>query len=300
MGPRSETSTGSGRKGVVFRDTPARVVSRTTPAPYGLGVGTTGVIFGAIAIAWLAYLVPHFVRKRDDEAVVDTEDPAERFAGSMRVVQHGTAPLLDQDLSEIGTYEVSTPLTRRAAVADLRRLETVAALRRRRVLLALMAVLSLVVGLAGAQLIPWWSTAIPGGLVVLFFGISRFSVIGMRRSLDTRYRDIQRGGNEVTVFMNRAKVKAATSPASPVAEEPAQEKAPGVLWDPVPITVPTYVSKPLAPRTVRTIDLSGPAATLVSPVQHPVTADAPPTGQTTAGEVAEDGPADGERRAASA
>ncbi|HEY5785783.1 MAG TPA: hypothetical protein VIT65_13495 [Microlunatus sp.] len=264
-------------------------------------MGTTGVIFGAIAIAWLAYLVPHFVRKRDDDAVVDAEDPAERFAGSMRVVQHGTAPLLDQDLSEIGTYEVSTPLTRRAAVADLRRLETVAALRRRRVLLALMAVLSLVVGLAGAQLIPWWSTAIPGGLVVLFFGISRVSVIGMRRSLDTRYRDIQRGGEEVTVFMNRAKVKASASPASPVAEEAAEEgKAPGALWDPVPITVPTYVSKPLAPRTVRTIDLSGPAATFVSPVQHPVTADAPPAGPTTAGVLGEDESGNGERRAASA
>jgi hypothetical protein len=287
--------------GVVFGDTPARVVSRTTPAPYGLGVGTTGVIFGAIAIAWLAYLVPHFVRKRDDEALVDAEDPAERFAGSMRVVQHGTAPLLDQDLSEIGTYEVSTPLTRRAAVADLRRLETVAALRRRRVLLALMAALSLVVGLAGAEVIPWWSTAIPGGLVVLFFGVSRFSVIGMRRSLDARYRDIQRGGDEVTVFMNRAKVKAAASPASPVVEESAEEtKAPGALWDPVPITVPTYVSKPLAPRTVRTIDLSGPAPTLVSPVQHPVTADAPPAGPMTADEVAGDESGNGERRAASA
>ena len=283
-------------------DTPARVVSRTTPAPYGLLVGTTGVIFGAIAIAWLAYLVPHFVRKREDDVVVDTEDPAERFAQSMRIVQHGTAPLLDQDLSEIGTYEVSTPLTRRAAVADLRRLETVAALRRRRVLLALMAVLSLVVGLAGAQLLPWWTTAIPGGLVVLFFGISRFSVIAMRRSLDARYRDIQRGGDEVTVFINRAKVKVAASPASPVAAEPVEEKSTaGALWDPVPITVPTYVSKPLAPRTVRTIDLSGPAATLGSPIQHPVTADAPPTAPTTAGEVAaDDETGNGERRAASA
>jgi hypothetical protein len=64
--------------------------------------------------------------------------------------------------------------------------------------------------------------------------------------------------------------------------------------------VPTYVSKPLAPRTVRTIDLSGPAATLVSPVQHPVTADAPPAAPTTAGEITEGEFGDGERRAASA
>jgi len=105
----------------------------------------------------------------------------------------------------------------------------------------------------------------------------------------------------VTVFMNRAKVKAAASPASPVVEESAEEtKAPGVLWDPVPITVPTYVSKPLAPRTGRTIDLSGPAPTLVSPVQHPVTADAPPAGPTTADEVSDDESGNSERRAASA
>lgn len=263
------------------------------------------MIFGAIAIAWLAYLVPHFVRKRDDEAVVDADDPAERFAGSMRVVQHGTAPLLDQDLSEIGTYEVSTPLTRRAAVADLRRLERVAALRRRRVLLALMAVLSLVVGLAGAELTPWWSTAIPGGLLMLFFVISRFSVVAMRRSLDARYADIQRGGDEVTVFINRAKSKDAKASTNDSAESASagaeEEKKPtgGVLWDPVPITVPTYVSKPLAPRTVRTIDLSGPAVTSGASVQHPVTADARPTTAASAVELTEEsGPS--ERRVASA
>jgi hypothetical protein len=264
-------------------------------------VGTTGVIFGAIAIAWLAYLVPHFVRKRDDEPAVDADDPAERFAGSMRVVQHGTAPLLDQDLSEIGTYEVSTPLTRRAAVADLRRLERLAALRRRRVLLALMAVLSLVVGLAGAELIPWWSTAIPGGLLVLFFAVSRISVTGMRRSLDTRYADIQRGGDEVTVFINRAQLTSKVA-AAVVEDAPTEEKKPsaGALWDPVPITVPTYVSKPLAPRTVRTIDLSGPAVTSAAPVQDPVTADPQPASAASASEpVAEESGAD-ERRAASA
>jgi len=261
------------------------------------------VIFGAIAIAWLAYLVPHFVRKRDDDLALDADDPVERFAGSMRVVQHGTAPLLDQDLSEIGTYEVSTPLTRRAAVADLRRLERVAALRRRRVLLSLLAVLSLVVGLAGAMLIPWWSTAIPGGLLVLFFVVSRFSVIAMRRGLDARYADIQRGGDEVTVFINNALVKAAVAAGSEsAAEAPAEEKKPaaGALWDPVPITMPTYVSKPLAPRTVRTIDLSGPAVTAGGPVQHPVIADARPTTAPSAAEVAAEESGNDERRAASA
>ena len=30
----------------------------------------------------------------------------------------------------------------------------------------------------------------------------------------------------------------------------------GSLWDPLPLTLPTYVSKPAARRTVRTIDLT--------------------------------------------
>lgn len=51
----------------------------------------------------------------------------------------------------------------------------------------------------------------------------------------------------------------------------------GRLWEPVPITVPTYVSKPLAPRTVRTIDLSGPPVSAPNEPALPVTADPPGT-----------------------
>ncbi len=32
----------------------------------------------------------------------------------------------------------------------------------------------------------------------------------------------------------------------------------GSLWDPLPVTLPTYVTKPKAKRTVRTIDLDEP------------------------------------------
>jgi hypothetical protein len=39
--------------------------------------------------------------------------------------------------------------------------------------------------------------------------------------------------------------------------------AAGALWDPVPVTLPTYVTKPKARRTVRTIDL-GEAGTWTS------------------------------------
>lgn len=238
------------------------------------------MIFAAIAIAWLAYLVPHFVRRRDGE--VDHEAGlVDRFSDSVRIVRHGTAPLLDQDLAELREFEVSTPGTRRAAVADLRRLERVAASRRRRVLSALLAILCGVVSVCAVAWLPWWSLAIPGGLVLAFLAISRVSVTAMRRDLDARYADICRGGEEATVFLSR-KDATGSKGKRPGRADQATERAasevegrPG-LWDPVPITVPTYVSKPLAPRTVRTIDLSGPGVTSSGRQSVPVTADAPP------------------------
>jgi len=238
---------------------------------YGSGVGTTGVIFAAIAIAWLAYLVPHFVRRSEAELVEEQSEIAGRFTESMRIIRHGTAPLLNQDLVEIATFEVSTPMTRRAAVNDLRRLEHVAAARRRRVLVVLLAALSLVLGLCGAGLASWWLLALPGGLLLAFLVVARFSVRAMRRDLDARYRAVQQGSNESTVLLTRRDL-AAAAPAAAAAATPAAAKT-GVLWDPVPITMPTYVSKPLAPRTVRTIDLSAPG--LAARPGGPVTADAP-------------------------
>ena len=160
------------------------------------------MIFGAIAIAWLAYLVPHFVRRREDEQI-DEPELDNRFADSMRIVRTGAAPLLNQDLEQIQTFEVSTPQTRRAAVADLRRLERLAASRRRRVLLGLMAVLSATLGVCAVALIPWWAAAIPGGLLLIFVVVARVSVRMMRKGLDVRYHVIRRGGDEQTVFLSR-------------------------------------------------------------------------------------------------
>jgi hypothetical protein len=234
------------------------------------------VIFGAIAIAWLAYLVPHFVRHREDEQIEPELD--NRFADSMRIVRTGAAPLLNQDLEQIQTFEVSTPQTRRAAVADLRRLERLAASRRRRVLLGLMAVLSATLGICAVGLIPRWAAAVPGGLLLIFIVVARISVRAMRKSLDARYRTIRRGGDEQTVFLSRQKVSIAGAGQVAKAEKP-EAKASGALWDPVPITLPTYVSKPLAPRTVRTIDLSGPEVASSSSAELPVTADAPPASE---------------------
>ena len=237
-------------------------------------MSTTGVIFAAIAIAWIAYLVPHFARNREGDPVETEAEPMDRFSESMRIIRHGRAPLLDQDLTEIGTFEVSTPQTRQAAVNELRRLEQLAATRRRRVLLTLMALLSLTVGVCAVGYLPWWATAVSGGLVIGFFVLARVSVRAMRRSLDARFAAINAGGKETTVFLARKDLKIGAESESGAAPTVEAAKI-GALWDPVPITMPTYVSKPLAPRTVRTIDLSGPDVTSLARHPGPVTADPP-------------------------
>ena len=256
-------------------DTPLKITRRVQLPPYRLGVGTTGVIFAAIAVAWLAYLVPHFARRPDDDEELDDSDPADRFSDSMRIVRHGTAPLLDHDLEEIVPFEVSTPQTRRAAINDMRRLERLAASRRSRVLLSLLAMLSGVIGFCAVHLTPWWSIAIPGGLLVIFAVVARISVQIMRKSLDARYREIHHGSNESTIFLSRKDFPKGGMDRNRASGRTDLASRPGPLWEPIPITMPTYVSKPLAPRTVRTIDLSGPGVASSAREDGPVTADAP-------------------------
>lgn len=240
----------------------------------------TGLIYAAIAVAWLAYLIPTYLRKRDQETE-EVTDPRNRFSDSVRIVRSGTAPILDQDLSPIEKIEISTPMTRRAAIADLRRLETQAAQRRRRVLLILLAVVSLVLGVCGAGLVPFVWLAVPGGLLLAFVVVSRVSVRLMQKGLDARFDAICHGNDEKTVYLSRSELKGADlskagqgSGTEPLAAGTTQR--PGGLWDPLPITLPTYVSKPLAPRTVRTIDLSAPDVSSSGRQELPVTADAQP------------------------
>lgn len=229
-------------------------------------MGLTGVIFGCIAAAWLVYLVPYFLHHRGGSAADDPE-PALTLSSAVTIVRSG-ASLAE---AEEGTAGVSTPLTRRAALRHLKQLDVRAAQRRRRVLLVLLGAQLAVAGLALAGVGPWWSALFPAGLIAGFLVIARISVKAMRADLADRAARISQCPDEETVAL-------AISPAEAAFHEHAVDlsvpvAAVGSLWDPIPITRPTYVSKPLAPRTVRTIDLSAPVP---SPrPTGPVTADAP-------------------------
>ncbi len=225
-----------------------------------------GLIWAAIAGAWLIYLVPLFLRRREN-GLVDEVEPGQPFSATVTIVRRGT-PL---ESAENGTAVVSTPLNRRAALRELAALDRSAAHRRRLVLVFLALTAAIVGVLAGFGFVPWWNLAVPFGLMLVFLAIARFSVRTMRRSLDARARVIRGGDGVDEVTAPIAVADQAVDENEHSVELTAPIEGAGSLWDPIPITAPTYVSRPLAPRTVRTIDLSAPVPVSGS---LPITADA--------------------------
>ncbi|WP_052462209.1 divisome protein SepX/GlpR [Nigerium massiliense] len=233
-------------------------------------MGFTGLIFVVIAAAWLVYLVPLFL-SRHDNGLLDEVEPGEPFTSTVTIVRRGTKV----DTAEQGTAVISTPLNRRAALRELDLLDRRAALRRRVVLLVLLVTL-LGVGVAvGLNALPWWSALIPAGLVAAFLVVARVTVKRMRADLARRAEKIRSGEDATEETVGIATLASAEEPDAVddgTIDLTAPVEVTASLWDPVPIPTPTYVQKPLAPRTVRTIDLSAPG-TAGSGV--PVTADAP-------------------------
>lgn len=231
-------------------------------------MGFGGLIFVVIALAWLGYLVPLFLH-RHENGLLEEPLPDEPITPSVTIVRRGV-PL---DVAEEETALVSTPLNRRAALRELDLVDARAAIRRRIVLGVLLSAATVLGVLAALGRVEWWSVAVPGGLIAAFLGVARITVVRMRADLDARAERIRTmGRTEQTVAITVLRdTEDAVNETSVDLTAPIEAVA--SLWDPVPITKPTYVSKPLAPRTVRTIDLSAPVVGGLSGI--PVTADAP-------------------------
>lgn len=233
-------------------------------------MGFTGLVFVFLAVVWLVYLVPVFLQRKDN-GLLDEAEPGEPFTPTVTIVRRGV-PL---DVAEEGTATVSTPLNRRAALAELDLADRRASTRRSAVLAVLLGVVGVVAGLTALQRLPWWSVLIPVALIVAFLSVARVTVVRMRADLEAQAERIKAAHdrNEQTVAID------VLPPQDHEHEQVVDLSAPiavtGSLWEPVPITKPTYVSKPLGPRTVRTIDLSAPVAVPAGGI--PVTADAPET-----------------------
>ncbi|MEU4191390.1 hypothetical protein AB0E69_05800 [Kribbella sp. NPDC026611] len=246
-------------------------------------MGTTGLIYVAIVAAWAAYLVPMWLKRGDEkrrppvtsstDARVLSRDPST----TRYVVRPAGAGLLDE--------KTDLPPPTRYVPNRARR---VAAMRRRRVLSILTLSLLSVTALAGLEILLWWTVAIPGALILGFVVLTRVQLRRQARARSAEAADrraqarhdrgpagkpVPSPDEEMTI-----EVKLPAEPAPAPVEKPAAP-AEG-LWDPVPVTLPTYVLKEKAPdRTVRTISLTDDevfsSARTTDPAEKPLVAETP-------------------------
>jgi hypothetical protein len=215
-------------------------------------VDLSGPIFVALAIAWAAYLIPKALRHHDD---VVRGRSVDKFSTSMRVlarrepVSTRTARLVVAPAKAGGTSVVTKPSAAipepDPAYAAQRHAVGRATRRRRRVLAFLLLGLVAVVGACATGRLGWPYVAVPAALLVAWLVACRLMVTrehARRPSalIEPTERDQEEDG---------AATGSVPVPAAPPASADPR------LWDPVPVTLPTYVSKPAARRTVRTIDL---------------------------------------------
>ncbi|MBE1612078.1 divisome protein SepX/GlpR [Actinopolymorpha pittospori] len=126
----------------------------------------TGLIYAAIVAAWAAYLVPLWLRRHDEAAAARSVNGV---STAMRVLARRRVPVRPPS----GDGQVVGPPPRaRPGVGPS------AAARRRRTLVALICLTTLVAILATVGALPWWNLVIP---LVLIAGFLVVSVSAARR-----------------------------------------------------------------------------------------------------------------------
>jgi hypothetical protein len=258
----------------------------------------TGLIFAAVVIAWAVFLVPWALRRYDEatrarsverfsSAMRVLRRPNRMDESEPETEPAATPPSLRARPTEATTVPAAEPPRPSRAAARA------AAQRRRRVLLTLLTVTFGTGILAVVAVLPGWAVATPAALVVCFLALCRWQVRreddaiwARRRAAPDHEHDASaestapagdEPNDEPTVVLRRASAKArdgepgrhaTEADAAPVdAADLAEPTSVAVtvptddgnsLWDPLPVTLPTYVSKAKATRTVRTIDLGQP------------------------------------------
>ena len=213
----------------------------------------SGLIFVALAIAWAAYLIPKALRHHDD---VVRGRSVDRFSQSMRVlarrepVSARMARLVVPGRTAADAVVTTKPSAAApspdALYAARRVAATRATRRRRRVLSVLLLGLVAVVALCATGRLAWPYVAIPVGLLAAWLVACRLMVKKERAARPAALIE------PTDVDLTEGEESAPTGSIDPV---PAAAVTAAGLWDPVPVTLPTYVSKPPARRSVRTIDL---------------------------------------------
>ena len=222
----------------------------------------SALIFIALAVAWAAYLLPQAIKQQDR---VESTRSVDRFSGRVRVLARreptsstdarlvvpGRGAEARVEAQTDGSPRASqrpTPAPVRALTAAQRREAANRAARRRRTVLGvILLALLLVGGLALAGLFSFGWTGAPAGVLVAWLVACR--------------QMVKRERYAAPVVRSSADDDLTVVTLSPITVDLLDESAEAVdaeesRWDMVPVTLPTYVTKPAAEqRAVSTIDL---------------------------------------------
>ena len=266
----------------------------------------SGLIFVALALVWAVVLLPKALRHHDEVAQTRSVDDlsggarvlARREAVSEREarlvinpIPPAAVPLVTAIATSLdATTTAPVPRERAAARITAQRKASAAAAAKRRRILALLVLVSLVVGtVAGLGRLPLWAIAVPVSLTLVFLVTARVTVRREHARFDAEMRALRSRPSETRAAPadqeTVAPVSSTVAPEVPAQVVPEQREPrpvlvsglddtssfpvgllddvvattdPGSLWDPLPVTLPTYVGKPRAHRSVRTIDLQAP------------------------------------------
>lgn len=251
-------------------------------------MGTTGLIYAAIVIAWAAYLVPLALRRSHNQA---RRNSIERFSSAMHVLSRReqrtsaravVAPPRPDGVDRVVRPQLavakpaSAKLANRPSSAPARR----AAARRRRVLTVLVTLTAIVGVVSALGLLARWAFVLPLIGVVAFLGVARRQV---RRASDAYWEAVAQSRPSVSNVVRRSaqRIDANHGVArQDTVHHPGPDEQPtelmhldladvevhdvvpvkgsdgSALWDPIPVTLPTYVGQPAIRRQVRTVDLA--------------------------------------------
>lgn len=228
----------------------------------------SSLIFVALFVAWAVYLVPKALRSHEEET--DSRS-VEGFSDRLRVlarrdaVSASESVLVSGEMPAVVDEEPAAPTPAPRAPRPARTVG--AAQRRRRVLSVLLLANVVLVALAVGKIAPVALVAVPATLLVAWLVACRLMV---RREQAARVAAVRKRRRTLADEVIEAEDVAGDLAEEPVALSDDTDEIPVVVaevveepvagpvvegWTPVPVTLPTYVAKAPAGRTVRTIDL---------------------------------------------
>lgn len=247
----------------------------------------SGLIYAVIITMWAAYFIPMWLRRHEE---LSESRSVERFSRAMRILsrreptpdrRYVVMPARPQEPNPVPRPRTRTTapgssyaLSRPRATGRPGRRPTAQMVRRRRILVGLVLGSLVATVLAAFSLVPWWASAVM--LALTAADVAHLRIQARRRRELARTRDSvrRRTRSRLRRFDSaerivearraladkRAAAEAERQAAAAAAERAAREEAArraaeAAGWEPVPVPLPTYVSKPMAPRPARGLDL---------------------------------------------